>query len=64
MLQTLLILLRKVPPTPGRRLFIVASTSISYLLEELQLTDVNIHIDFPLLLYLKFIFIFNRHLMW
>eukprot|EP00604_Paraphysomonas_vestita_P003164 CAMPEP_0174821090 /NCGR_PEP_ID=MMETSP1107-20130205/5376_1 /TAXON_ID=36770 /ORGANISM="Paraphysomonas vestita, Strain GFlagA" /LENGTH=659 /DNA_ID=CAMNT_0016037761 /DNA_START=370 /DNA_END=2349 /DNA_ORIENTATION=- len=38
-LQTLLILLRKVPPTPGRRIFIIATTSISHLLEDLQLTE-------------------------
>lgn len=40
-LQTLLILLRKVPPTPGRRLFVIATTSISHLLEDLQLIEVH-----------------------
>lgn len=38
-LQTLLILLRKPPPVEGRRLFIIATTSISHLLEDLQLNE-------------------------
>lgn len=47
-LQTLLILLRKVPPSPGRRLFVIATTSISHLLEDLQLTEafnVTLHVS-------------------
>ncbi len=40
-LQTLLVLLRKVPPAPAR-LMVVATTSISHLLEDLQLTQVHV----------------------
>ena len=36
-LQTLLVLLRKPPPVENRRLFIIATTSISHLLQDLQL---------------------------
>lgn len=46
-LQTLLILLRKVPTAPSR-LLVVATTSISHLLEDLQLTaafNVTLHVS-------------------
>lgn len=46
-LQTLLILLRKVPPAPAR-LIVVATTSISNLLDDLQLTQafsVTLHVS-------------------
>jgi len=46
-LQTLLVLLRKVPPAPSR-LMVVATTSISHLLEELQLTEafnITLHVS-------------------
>jgi len=46
-LQTLLILLRKVPPAPAR-LMVVATTSISHLLEDLQLTqafNITLHVS-------------------
>lgn len=46
-LQTLLVLLRKVPPSPSR-LFIVATTSIAHLLEDLQLTmafNITLHVS-------------------
>jgi vesicle-fusing ATPase len=44
-LQTLLVLLKKVPPSPAR-LIVLATTSIAHLLEDLQLTqafNVNLH---------------------
>lgn len=44
-LQTLLVLLRKVPPTPCR-LLVIATTSIAHLLDDLQLTaafNVQVH---------------------
>lgn len=48
-LQTLLILLRKVPPEPCR-LIVVASTSIAHLLDDLQLTQAfNVQVHAPLL---------------
>mmetsp|Transcript_32437 Transcript_32437/g.33062 ORF Transcript_32437/g.33062 Transcript_32437/m.33062 type:complete len:789 (+) Transcript_32437:82-2448(+) len=37
--QTLMVLLRKVPPVAGRRLLVVATTSISHLLDDLQITQ-------------------------
>jgi vesicle-fusing ATPase len=46
-LQTLLLLLRKVPPAPAR-LMVVASSSISHLLEDLQLTqafNITLHVS-------------------
>ena len=46
-LQTLLVLLRKVPPAPTR-LMVVATTSISHLLEDLQLTqafNITLHVS-------------------
>lgn len=46
-LQTLLVLLRKVPPAPAR-LMVVATTSISHLLEDLQLTqafNITLHVS-------------------
>jgi len=43
-LQTLLILLKKVPPSPCR-LLVVATTSISHLLEDLQLTQAFNHVS-------------------
>lgn len=46
-LQTLLVLLRKVPPSPAR-LMVVATTSIAHLLEDLQLTqafNVTLHVS-------------------
>ncbi|KAJ1419029.1 P-loop containing nucleoside triphosphate hydrolase protein [Ochromonadaceae sp. CCMP2298] len=42
-LQTLLVLLRKVPPAPAR-LLVVGTTSISHLLEDLQLTQVRVRV--------------------
>lgn len=47
-LQTLLILLRKPPPMEGRRLLVIATTSISHLLEDLQLNEafnVTLHVS-------------------
>lgn len=47
-LQTLLILLRKPPPVEGRRLLVIATTSISHLLEDLQLNEafnVTLHVS-------------------
>jgi vesicle-fusing ATPase len=46
-LQTLLVLLRKVPPAPAR-LLVVGTTSISHLLEDLQLTqafNITLHVS-------------------
>eukprot|EP00981_Chlorochromonas_danica_P010190 scaffold3051_cov167-Ochromonas_danica.AAC.49 len=46
-LQTLLILLRKVPPAPAR-LLVIATSSVGHLLEALQLTqafNVNLHVS-------------------
>lgn len=46
-LQTLLVLLRKVPPAPAR-LMVVATTSIAHLLEDLQLTrafNITLHVS-------------------
>ena len=46
-LQTLLILLKKVPPAPTR-LFVIATTSIAHLLEDLQLSqafNVSLHVS-------------------
>jgi len=47
-LQTLLILIRKPPPVEGRRLLIIATTSISHLLDDLQLNEafnVTLHVS-------------------
>jgi vesicle-fusing ATPase len=47
-LQTLLVLVRKPPPEQGRRLMIIATTSVAHLLEELQLTkafNVTLHVS-------------------
>ena len=47
-LQTLLILLRKVPPVAGRGLMIVATTAIEHLLQDLQLPqafNVTLHVS-------------------
>ena len=44
----MIILLRKQPPTLGRRLIILATTSISHLLEDLQLSqafNVTLHVS-------------------
>ena len=38
-LQTLLILLRKVPPSASSRLMVVGTTSVSHFMEDLQLTN-------------------------
>jgi vesicle-fusing ATPase len=48
LLQTLLVLIRKVPPVAGRRLMIVATTSCASILEDLQLTqafNVTLHVS-------------------
>jgi vesicle-fusing ATPase len=37
-LQTLLVLLKKIPPDEGRRLMVIATTSAAHLMEELGLT--------------------------
>ena len=47
-LQTLLVLLRKVPPVAGRSLMIVATTAIEHLLQDLQLPqafNVTLHVS-------------------
>jgi vesicle-fusing ATPase len=47
-LQTLLVLLRKQPPVEGRRLLVIGTTSISHLLEDLQLNEafnVTLHVS-------------------
>ena len=47
-LQTLLVLLRKQPPVDNRRLLVIATTSISHLLEDLQLNEafnVTLHVS-------------------
>jgi vesicle-fusing ATPase len=47
LLQTLLVLIRKVPPVAGRRLMVVATTSIAHLLEDMQITqafNVQLHV--------------------
>jgi vesicle-fusing ATPase len=47
-LQTLIVLLRRQPPTEGRRLLIFATTSIAHLLDDLQLStafNVTVHIS-------------------
>merc|ERR1740130_2554441 len=48
MLQALLVLTKKVPPTHGRRLMVVGTTSVPHLLEEMELTSVfNVTLNVP-----------------
>ena len=50
-LQALMVLIKKIPPTEGRKLMIVATTSQRNAMEELGLMDVVIFISF---LYIAF----------